>query len=91
MLPLPLPPPIGTIWLSKTTTAVTRKAIGTPLGEVRAAGLRVIRHAEQAERAAGADVLEGGELRVDHRLAGRVRVNGRPCSTFTLSVAMPTP
>ena len=43
------------------------------LGEVRRA-VRVVRHAEQAQRAAGAHVLKGGELGVDHRLAGRVRV-----------------
>ena len=91
MLPLPLPPPIGTIWLSKTTTAVTRKAIGTRLvksglpvfGSFGTPTRRSVPPGPTCSRAASC-----GSIIAWPGVSGSY---GRPCSTFTLSVAMPTP
>jgi hypothetical protein len=48
------------------------------LGEVGGAGGRIVRHDEQPHGAARLQVLRGGHVLVDHRLAGRVRIEETP-------------
>jgi hypothetical protein len=87
-LPLPLPPPMGTTWVSKTTTAVTRKDIGTrlaksgvPSGSFGTPNRRSVPPGPMCSTAASWESITAWPAAFGPNI--------RPCSTFTLSVVTP--